>query len=275
MSILSRKAVRTWLAVAAGGAAIGVAVAQPPATSPAPGKAPTSTVSPESTTPVDPARTADPLGSMLTDAKAAYARVRDYVCVFTRQERVNGVLGAEQVAELKVRTKPFSMAIRFARPDAVAGLEAKFTSTTLSGKMKYRPAGAKGLNGTQMLSPDDPKVMAETRHPLTELGVGPVIDRLATIASREKTLGNPVEVYASDFQFAGRNVARYEMFTRRSHVYRYAYRCLVYVDKETKLPVRFEAYDEAKPGTTVGDLLEAYSYTDIKVNVGLGDSAFE
>ena len=50
---------------------------------------------------------------------------------------------------------------------------------------------------------------------------------------------------------------------------------LVYVDKETKLPVRFEAYDAPKPGTTTGELLEAYSYTDVKFNVGLGESAFE
>jgi hypothetical protein len=39
--------------------------------------------------------------------------------------------------------------------------------------------------------------------------------------------------------------------------------------------VRFEAYDSPKPGMIVGDLLEAYSYTDVKFNVGLGESAFE
>ena len=53
-----------------------------------------------------------------SDLKTAYAKLRDYSCVFTRQERVNGVLGAEQVAEMKCRTKPFSMAIRFAKPEA-------------------------------------------------------------------------------------------------------------------------------------------------------------
>jgi hypothetical protein len=266
MAILARR----WLAAAVGGVAVGTALAQPTSLPPRiPVNPPKAEAAP------DPVRTADPLGAMLADAKAAYARLRDYTGVYTRQERINGVLGAEQVAELKVRVKPSSVALRFARPEAVAGLEMVHVANTRTGKMRYRPAGAKGVNGSIMLAPDDPKVLAETRHPVTEVGVGPVIDLLAGIAAREKTLANAVEVFASDYQFAGKNVTRYEVFTRRPHAHRYAYKCLVYVDKETKLPVRFEAHDAPRPGTTVGDLLEAYSYTDLRFNVGLGDSAFE
>ncbi|MBN9121619.1 MAG: DUF1571 domain-containing protein, partial [Planctomycetes bacterium] len=102
-----------------------------------------------------------------------------------------------------------------------------------------------------------------------------IVDRVAAAAAREKTLNNPVEVYAGDFQFAGRNVTRYEIFTRRPHAFRYAHRMLVYVDKETKLPVRYEAYDQPKSGAAVGDLLEAYSFSDVKLNVGLGENSFE
>ena len=50
---------------------------------------------------------------------------------------------------------------------------------------------------------------------------------------------------------------------------------VVYVDKETKLPVRFEAYDDPKPGATTGELLEAYSFTDLKFNTGIGENVFE
>ena len=250
--------------------AVGFAVAQPPKSPPPVAKVPT-----EPATLPDRVRTADPLGAMLSDAKTAYGNLRDYICVFTRQERIKDVLGAEQVAEMKVRVKPFSMAIRFARPDAVAGMEELYVSGTRTGKMKYRPAGAKGVNGFQLVSLDDPKLLADTRHPITELGVGATIDLLTNIATREKALGNGLEVFTSDFQFAGKNATRYEILARRAHAHRYAYRILVYVDKETKLPLRVEAYDAPKPGTTAGDLLEAYSYTDQKFNVGLGDSAFE
>lgn len=249
------------------GAAIGIIAAQPPKAPPAATKEPGALP--------EPVKASDSLGAMLAEAKAAYGKYRDYSCVYTRQERVGGVLGAEQVAEMKVRAKPFSVAIRFAKPDAVAGMEEIYVHGSRTGKMKYRAAGAKGINGFQLVSLDDPKVLAETRHPITEVGIGATIELLTTVAAREKALGHGVEVFTSDFKFAGKDVTRYEVLARRAHAHRYAYRMLVYVDKDTKLPVRFEAYDAPKPGATTGDLLEAYSYTDVKFNVGLGDSAFE
>ena len=259
MVSLSRKFV--WGSLVAGIAAAGVAVAEPPA----------KTVEPVP----DAVRMADPLGAMLADAKSAYSKVRDYSCTFTRQERMNGTLSAEQVAEMKVRVQPYSVYVRFAKPDAVAGLEMAYVTGSRLGKVRYRPAGAKGVNGFTSVALDDPKLMAEMRHPLTEHGIGPMLDLLTSVAAREKVLGNPVEVFTADYQFAGRNATRYEVFTRRPHAHRYAYRTLVYVDKETKLPVRFEAYDQPKAGLSSGDMLEAYSYSEIKLNPGIGDSTFE
>ena len=56
---------------------------------------------------------------------------------------------------------------------------------------------------------------------------------------------------------------------------RYAAKMVVYVDKETKLPVRFEAYADPKTGAATGDLLEMYSFTDLKFNSGIGENTFE
>jgi hypothetical protein len=269
MSVLSRKVL---CGLVAGAAAVGVAVAQPPTepikTPASPGVTPSAAV--------DPIRAADPLGAMLADARAAYAKVRDYACVFTRQERINGALSFEQVAEMKVRAQPYSVYVRFARPEGVAGLEAAFAANRRDGKIRYKPPVKAGSSGFQTVSPEDPKMLAENRHPVNELGIGKVIDRLVAVTAREKSLNNPVEAFPSDYAFAGKQVTRYEVFTRRPHAHRYAYRYLVYVDKETKLPVRFEAYDQPKPGASPdGELLEAYSYSELRLNVGLGDSAFE
>lgn len=262
MSVLSR---REFCGLVAGAAAAGVAVAQQP--------------KPPALTPVtftDPLRTADPLGAMLADARAAYAGVRDYTCVFTRQERIGAVLSAEQVAEMKVRTQPYSVYVRFGTPAAVSGMEAVYVATRRNGKIRYKPPGKAGVNGFLTVSADDPKMLAENRHPASELGIGKVLDRLTAVAARERALNNPVEAFPSDFAFAGRQVTRYEVYTRRPHAHWYAYRYQVYVDKETKLPVRFEAYDQPKPGASPdGELLEAYSFTELRLNVGLGDSTFE
>ena len=246
-----------------GGLTVEVALAQPPA-KPQPATAP------------DTLPLADPLTMMLGEAKTSYARVRDYTCIFTRQESINGTLTAEQVGEMKVRTQPASVLIRFAKPEAATGMEILWNINRPDGKVRYRPAPTAKKGGAIVLSASDPKFAAEFRHSPAELGIGKTIELLSTIAAREKGLNNAIETFSADFQFAGKAVTRYEIYTRRGHAARYAYRCVVYIDKETKLPLRFEAYDTPKPGGAAGgELMERYSYTDVKFNVGLGESVFE
>lgn len=263
---------KTWAAVACAGLiAAGAVVAQSPKAEPR------SELKPEVTKPAaEPAKAGEALTTMLTDSRTALGKVRDYSCTFTRQEVVKGSLTGEQVAEMRVRTSPAGVYVRFAKPDNIAGAEVAYSAARKNSlKMRYRPAGTAGAKGFQTLDLDDTKFMAENRHPITEWTMAAVLDRVSSAVAREKTLNNPVEVYTGEYQFAGRNVIRYEILTRRPHAFRYAHRMLVYVDKETKLPLRFEAYDQPKSGATVGDLLEAYSFSDVKINVGIGESAFD
>jgi hypothetical protein len=256
---------RNWAAVAVAGAVVGGVIAQQPKTEP---------VKPASGTTAEPAKT-DPLGTMLAEARAAHAKTRDYSGTYTRQERINGTLGAEQVGEMKVRVSPVGVYVRFARPESAAGMEVAYSAAKSDGKVRYRPSGIAGRKGFLKLDVNDSKFLADNRHPVTEWGMGPIIERIASTTAREKTLSNPVEVYTADYQFAGRNVTKYEILTRRPHALRYAARMVVFVDAETKLPVRFEAYDDPKAGAAAGDLLEAYSFTDLKFNTGVGENAFD
>jgi hypothetical protein len=262
--------VKAWTAAACAGLLVGGALLAQPPKAEAPKDAPKT----EAPKPPDGAK-GDALMTMLAEARGALAKTRDYTCTFTRQELVKGALSAEQVAEMKVRTAPVGVYVRFARPDAVAGMEVAYTATRKNQKVQYRPAGLAGAKGSKTIDLDDSKFLAENRHPVTDWTMSAVIDRVAAATAREKTLNNPVEVYTGDFQFAGRNVTRYEILTRRPHAFRYAHRVLVYVDKETKLPLRYEAYGEPKAGATVGDLFEAYSFSDVKTNAGLGENAFD
>jgi hypothetical protein len=258
------------LGAAAGGAVVmSMALGQPPkqpdVVIPASGSTPTVTL--------EAPKAAD-LPGMLAEARTALGKIRDYSGVYTRQERMHGTLSAEQVGEIKARISPAGMYVRFVRPDAASGLEVAYTAKK-SGKVLFRPAGLAGRKGMLKLDVDSAKFLADNRHPVTDWGMAAIIETIATSTAREKTLNNPVDVYSADYQFANRNVTKYEILTRRPHAFRYAAKMVVYVDKETKLPVRFEAYDDPKPGTTVGDLFEAYSFTDLKFNTGVGENTFE
>jgi hypothetical protein len=244
----------------------GIAGAQTPKADP---------VKPAAVPAVEAAKIDDTLGTLLKDARAAHAKTRDYSGTYTRQERFNGTLSAEQVAEMKFRVNPVGVHVRFARPDSIAGMEIAYSAAKKNGKMGYRPAGAAGRGGFRKLDVDDSKFLAEHRHAVTQWGMGPLIELIASTTAREKTLNNPVEVFSADYQFDKRNVTKYEIYTRRPHAARYAAKMVVFIDKETKLPVRFEAYGDARPGATTGELLEAYSFTNLKFNSGIGENSFD
>ena len=143
--------------------------------------------------------------------------------------------------------------------------------------MRFKAAREEGIRtGFVTLPTDDPKVLAATRHPLTETGLLAVIDRVDKAVATEKQLHHPIQVLTAEYTFGGRPVTRYEVFAERPHPNRYAYRCVLYVDKETKLPARFEAYAQPKPGGSAeGELMEVQSFVGLKTNTGLGESAFE
>ena len=125
---------RSWAATAAIGiAAIGVAVAQQPKAAVI--KSVAATITPERAKPTDL------LSAMLTDARAAYTRLRDYSGTYTRQERIDGTLGAEQVGEMKMRVSPAGVHVRFARPNSVSGMEIAYSAARKDAKVHYRLAG--------------------------------------------------------------------------------------------------------------------------------------
>jgi hypothetical protein len=67
-------------------------------------------------------------------------------------------------------------------------------------------------------------------------------------------------------------VTRFEIGFERSHALRDAAKIVVCIDPDTKLPVRFEAYDA---GRNESELREAMSFVNLKFNQGLGDAPFE
>jgi hypothetical protein len=217
------------------------------------------------------------LPKALADARSAHDKLRDYTCHLVRQERVNGRLLPEQAAELRVRTRPLSVNVRVVAPKDLAGQETSYLSAKSTSKVRFRAAREEGIKyGFVTLPVDDPKVLADTRHAVTDTGLLAVIDRAERALAAEKRLNHPVQVLTAEYTFGDRPVTRYEVFAGRPHPHRYAYRLVLYVDKETALPARWEAYDQPQPGGPAeGELIEVQSFVGLKTNTGLGESVFE
>jgi hypothetical protein len=236
--------------------------------------------------PMQPTETGAPaaavVGSMdealrlIGEARQAYRGVRDYTCRMIKRERVNGRLQPENVILLAVRTDPFSVDMRWQLPQALAGQEACYVAGRYDGKMRARAKGLLGAVGFLTLDVNDPKARANSRHPITDAGIGHLIDEFAVGWEQEQRWGQTTVLGPKEYVFDGRHCLRVEMtHPPGAPAGRYQhYRDVVYFDKQTHLPVRMEAYDwPRRPGDT-GDLLEMYSYAGLRPNVGLGDEIF-
>jgi hypothetical protein len=265
----------SWLAtVSLAGFYLSTGAAQPPRD---PGVPPAASEAPAAVAAVQmaPSQSDQTVSQLIERAGATFQHVRDYTCTLIKQERIGGRLQPEQTAQMRVRTHPFSVHLRFVSPSSVAGREACYVAGRNGGKMRARAGGLMGAVGFVTLDLRDPRVMADNRHVITEAGLGNLIERLSQTHEQERRL-NLTRVNLAEYTFHHRPCLRLEaVHPANTAGTFYCYRCVTYFDRETGLPVRFEAYDYPRPGGNPGgELLECYSYVDLRFNVNLSDAAF-
>ena len=231
-------------------------------------------------TPVDE----HPLLPVLRMACESYQRmdeeIKDYTCILTKRERVNGYLRAHETMFVKIRHQqvengrvvtPFSVYLRYLSPPKVKGREVLYVHGRNDGMLIVRNGGTRFAYITTAVGPDSPAASRDNRYSITEIGVKNLTRRLiengedelqyedvsvrnllgAKINNRPCTLiqvSHPKRREGLPFQFAR-----------------------IFVDDELRMPVRYSAYDWSKEEGGEPQLIEEYTYTHFKPNVGLSD----
>jgi hypothetical protein len=262
--------IRLWCLGVGSLLAVGVAVAAKP-------QAPT--VIPAQQRPLNPDGSTvmdEPLRIMAA-ARQSFQNVQDYTCVLIKRERIRGQMQADQVISMRVRNQPFSVYLRWDQPRSLAGQEACYVAGKNNGMMRVHSTGLVGaIGGWVTLDPRDPRVMENSRHSITEAGIGNLLERYGTRWEEERKL-NVTDARVADFVYNNRPCRRVELIHPASGQFTYG-RSMLYFDNETHLPVRVENYDWPRGGRGTaadGELLEVYSYIDLRPNVGLRDNAFD
>ena len=212
---------------------------------------------------------------LMAEAQQAFQGVRDYSCLFVKRERIQGQLGQENLIDMRVRTQPFSVYLRWMGPPTFAGQEACYVAGANNGQLRVHSTGLAGAIGFVSVSPTDPRVMQNNRHPITDAGIGHLIEIYGQRWELERRLGLTT-VRVGEFQYNQKRCVRVELLRpdNRGGQF-YSYRTLMYFDKATHLPIRVESYDWPKQGGPPGgELFESYSYANLKVNPGLPDAVF-
>ena len=210
----------------------------------------------------------------IAGCRARYATVRDYTCTFFKRESIDGKLSAQNVMAMKARTSPQSVYFKFYRP--TPGREAIYVCGRHGGRILAHDVGmAKVVAGTMKLDPHGDFAMDGCRHPITEAGLGHLIETVAERWEVEMTPGQMVVSIHPEARVGDRSCTLIEA-VHPTHRADYAFhKVRLFIDHEHGLPIRFEAYDWPKhPGAAPG-LLEEYTYKDLAVNIGLRDRDFD
>ncbi len=248
-----------------------------PGTNPAPGPADPVAVQPVAA-PAPPADADSPLDEplrLVAEARRSYRQVRDYTCLMVKREKLQGQLSPDHLVRLAVRTQPFSVDMLWQGPAELNGQEACYVAGKNKGRMRARSAGVLGKLGFVTLDPDDPRTRESSNHSITEAGIGHLIERYAKLWEQERAL-NRTAVKLSTYDYNKRRCTRVEATHADNRDGRFpAYRTVLYFDQETHLPIRLELYDWPRDGGERGELIELYAYVNLRLNVGLGDEAFD
>jgi hypothetical protein len=195
-----------------------------------------------------------------------YAAVRDYTCLYEKEERAisNGEL---QTMRLAFR-KPLDVRLEWLNDRGRVDQVAVYRQGANGGKLIARRNGMLGsMAGTVRMDPRDARAMLDSRHPITDVGLGHIVDgittalragRLTAGAGGEDTLdGGLVE----RFEFATTTTT--PMLDVAS-----LQRAIVWIDRALRLPVKVELLDAA------GAMIERHRFKELRLNVGLPDATF-
>jgi len=206
--------------------------------------------------------------------QARYDRVEDYTCTFYKRERIAGRMTPLHVMDMKVRTKPQSIYFKFQQP--AQGREAIYIAGRHSGKVLAHDVGInKLIAGTLQLEPTSSRAMEDCRHPITEAGIGPLLDTLAKRWSIELNSDESIITFNDEMVVGPHRCTMIESTHPHRRPQFLHHKVRVYIDQEHGLPIRFEAFDWPKHQRAQPELSEEYSYLQLKLNVGLRDIDFD
>ena len=204
---------------------------------------------------------------VIEEMRQAYGRVDHYTATFLLQERVDRELGPNQQLLLKFK-KPLKIYLRW--------LKGKH-----EGRQALYPAGVDGnelwvrlplLVGsvTVSLDPQSPRARKDSRHAITDIGIGKLVDFVTENASRGLQRGElTIEDSGHRITFdrpAQRYILNFPADPAKGY---YCMTALIDVDREYQLPVYTEIFDWHS------QMIERYGYRDVRINPGLTDADFD
>ncbi len=208
----------------------------------------------------------DPL-QIIKEMEAAYSGVDDYTATFIKKERVNGEVLPEEHIFLKFK-KPFKVYMKWLKGPH-DGREAMYVQGRYDNKVIGHEGGFIGFV-TMHMKPTGSLAMKGNRHPITDVGIGRLIEIVDSNLDRALKSGELKISYIGEEETYGRKTWHVvgELPEKKENPY-YCAKMDLWVDEQLKLPIKIDIYGWKN------ELLESYGYKDLKINPGLKDEEFD
>ncbi len=210
---------------------------------------------------------------IIISTRASYDAIEDYTATFIKQERINGTLGLPEVVFMKFQ-KPFKVYMKWVEGKK-EGQEVLYVEGNNGGKMLAHPGFGGFIGGmlglilpTFAVSPDGPTAMKDNLHPITDAGIGNMIEKVIQNNDIARANNDLSLVLQGEEPVDGRPCTVVERILPEGGSYP-AHRARLYIDKGYNLPVKLVLQDWSD------ELIASYEYTDLVLNPGLEPINFQ
>ena len=266
-SLTLRSTCALWLVVAGA-----TANAQPGSVLNAPNPNAQASVAGSKYPPVDERHPLAPALKLARTSRKSLEAVRDYQCIIIKRELLSGTV-TTQTMEMKFREEPFSVYLKCQDPNP--GREILFVNGQNENKLlAHEGSGIKSVFGTVPLALDAPQVRAENRHPITEIGMRNLIEKVITQWEYEGQFGESTVQYFPDAKIGGVSCPAIESMHPQPRKQFPFHLSRLYLDSASNLPVRIENYGFPDAPGKEPPLVEEYTYVKVQTNVGLSNNDF-
>jgi len=211
------------------------------------------------------------------------SNVHDYTALFVKRCRVDGTLPPLQFARLKMRNRkiergqiitPMSVYLDFLKPQSVKGREVIWVEGENNGDLIVHQGGLASFITVQ-IDPDGALAMRGQRYSIREIGIENLLHQFIETGLRDRQYDECEVTLDHNVKLGDQPCSLVEIVHPIARDHFRFHRARVYFDRQTQLPIRYQAW--MWPQTPGGDarLDEEYNYFKLQVNVGLSASDFD
>lgn len=199
-------------------------------------------------------------------------QIQNYEAIMVKHERVRGHLQDYEYAHIKVRHDPYSVYIKFLKPEKIVNREVIYNSKDNHNDIiQVKQGGLKNPNLTLRIRYDSPIALAGQRYTVKDAGIKKLVNGLRDILLTELKF-NPTVTKFDNVKLYGRPGILYRLVHSSKHVSQRCMAAEIFIDDELCVPTYFKSWEWGMNNEPL--LVEEYAYKDLRINVELSDKDF-